>query len=194
MRTLEHAKAPLDCELTPREHEIITLVSSGLSNKEIARRLNPTEATVKTHLHNIYQKARVPNRTALTARFQAIRQANGHAHEFVDAQLGQPGGIAVDAWKMAAECVRAIEASSGPARRALLRSLQELWIERAIPSRRADQRPHIDIAFLAAGTRTSRLGLMLDASLYKIAHRNLLESVIVLGGAARHIGTHGQAG
>jgi hypothetical protein len=88
-----------------------------------------TEATVKTHLHNIYQKARVPNRTALTARFQAIRQANGHAHEFVDAQLGQPGGIAVDAWKMAAECVRAIEASSGPTRRALLRSLQELWIE-----------------------------------------------------------------
>jgi hypothetical protein len=71
----------------------------------------------------------LPNRTALTARFQAIRQANGHAHEFVDAQLGQPGGIAVDAWKMAAECVRAIEASSGPTRRALLRSLQELWIE-----------------------------------------------------------------
>jgi len=120
VRTLEHAKAPLDCELTPREHEIITLVSSGLSNKEIARRLNLTEATVKTHLHNIYQKA---------PRFQAIRQANGHAHEFVDAQLGQPGGIAVDAWKMAAECVRAIEASSGPTRRALLRSLQELWIE-----------------------------------------------------------------
>jgi hypothetical protein len=39
-----------------------------------------------------------------------------------------------------------------------------------------------------------RLGFILDASLYKIAHRNLLESLIVLGGAARHIGTHGQAG
>jgi hypothetical protein len=38
------------------------------------------------------------------------------------------------------------------------------------------------------------LGLMLDASLYKIAHRNLLEFLIVLRGAARHIGTHGQAG
>jgi hypothetical protein len=33
------------------------------------------------------------------------------------------------AWKMAAECVRAIEASRGPTRRALLRSLKELWIE-----------------------------------------------------------------
>jgi DNA-binding CsgD family transcriptional regulator len=122
MRKLQHADAPLACELTPREHQITSLVSAGFSNKEIARWLNLTEATVKTHLHNIYQKARVPNRTALTARFQAIRQANGHAHEFVDAQLGQPGGIAVDAWK-------AIEASSGPTRRALLRSLQELWIE-----------------------------------------------------------------
>ena len=129
MRKLQHADATLACELTPREHQITSLVSADFSNNEIARWLNLTEATVKTHLHNIYQKARVPNRTALTARFQAIRQANGHAHEFVDAQLGQPGGIAVDAWKMAAECVRAIEASSGPTRRALLRSLQELWIE-----------------------------------------------------------------
>ena len=77
MRTLEHAKAPLDCELTQREHQIITLVSSGLSNKEIARRLNLTEATVKTHLHNIYRKARVQNRTALAARYRASRQANG---------------------------------------------------------------------------------------------------------------------
>jgi len=129
MRKLQHTDATLACVLTTRHYEIATLVSAGLKNKEIARRLHLTEATVKTHLHNIYQKARVPNRTALTARFQAIRQANGHAHEFVDAQLGQPGGIAVDAWKMAAECVRAIEASSGPTRRALLRSLKELWIE-----------------------------------------------------------------
>ena len=120
MRKLQHTDATLACVLTTRHYEIATLVSAGLKNKEIARRLHLTEATVKTHLHNIYQKA---------PRFQAIRQANGHAHEFVDAQLGQPGGIAVDAWKMAAECVRAIEASSGPTRRALLRSLQELWIE-----------------------------------------------------------------
>jgi DNA-binding CsgD family transcriptional regulator len=90
MRTLEHANT-FDCVLTAREHEISTLVSEGLSNKEIARRLHLTEGTVKTHVHKILQKARVPNRTALAARYSAIRQANGHAHEFVDAQPGQPG-------------------------------------------------------------------------------------------------------
>jgi hypothetical protein len=40
-------------------------------------------------------------------------------------------------------------------------------------------------------SRTSK-GLMLDGSLYKIAHRNLLESLIVLGGTSRHIGRHGR--
>jgi DNA-binding NarL/FixJ family response regulator len=83
-------RTPLDCELTPREHEIITLVSSGLSNKEIARRLHLAEGTVKTHLHNVYQKARVPNRTALTARFHGRSSAN--THDFMNAQPSQPGG------------------------------------------------------------------------------------------------------
>jgi ATP/maltotriose-dependent transcriptional regulator MalT len=54
-----HANGALGCALTPREHQIISLVSAGFSNKEIARWLNLTEATVKTHLHNIYQKAHV---------------------------------------------------------------------------------------------------------------------------------------
>ena len=59
--------------------------------QEIARRLHVTEGTVKTHVHKILQKVRVQNRTALAARYRAMRQANGHAHEFVDAQPGQPG-------------------------------------------------------------------------------------------------------
>src|ERR1700738_2584240 len=48
-------------------------------------------------------------------------------------------------------------------------------------------------AGFAGVSRTSILGLMLDASLYKIAHRNLLESLIVLGSAAPYIVTHMQA-
>jgi two-component system, NarL family, nitrate/nitrite response regulator NarL len=52
--------------LTRREREVAVLVSEGLSNKEVGRRLNLSESTVKTHLHNIYNKIRVPNRTALT--------------------------------------------------------------------------------------------------------------------------------
>ena len=36
--------------------------------------------------------------------------------------------MAVDAWAMAAECARAVEASENPTRRAVLRALQKLWI------------------------------------------------------------------
>ena len=53
--------------LTPREHEIVDLLIAGLSNKEIAQRLNLVEGTVKVHLHEIYQKVGVKNRTALAA-------------------------------------------------------------------------------------------------------------------------------
>jgi two-component system nitrate/nitrite response regulator NarL len=53
--------------LTERERQIIRLVSEGLSNKQIARRLNLTEGTVKVHLHNIFQKLQVTSRTALAA-------------------------------------------------------------------------------------------------------------------------------
>jgi tripartite-type tricarboxylate transporter receptor subunit TctC len=56
-----------DHALTLRESEIIGLVCHGLSNKEIARRLDLQEGTVKVHLHNIYTKIGVPNRTALAA-------------------------------------------------------------------------------------------------------------------------------
>ena len=37
--------------------------------------------------------------------------------------------MTVDAWAMAAECARAVEASEIPTRRAVLRALQKLWIE-----------------------------------------------------------------
>ena len=53
--------------LTAREREVMRLVAEGLPNKEVARRLALTEGTVKTHLHHIYQKIGVTNRTALTA-------------------------------------------------------------------------------------------------------------------------------
>jgi DNA-binding NarL/FixJ family response regulator len=53
--------------LTPREREVVASLCKGLSNKKIARQLNLTEGTVKIHLHNIYDKLGVTNRTALTA-------------------------------------------------------------------------------------------------------------------------------
>lgn len=42
--------------LTPREGEILRLIGSGLTNKEIARRLQISDYTVKTHLHRVYVK------------------------------------------------------------------------------------------------------------------------------------------
>jgi len=53
--------------LTDREREIMRLVSGGLSNKEIGRRLNITDGTIKVHLHNIFQKLAISNRTVLAA-------------------------------------------------------------------------------------------------------------------------------
>lgn len=60
--------------LTPRERELVWLATEGLSNKEIARRIGVTEGTVKIHLHNVYQKLGVTNRTAMTALALAHRE------------------------------------------------------------------------------------------------------------------------
>jgi two-component system, NarL family, nitrate/nitrite response regulator NarL len=53
--------------LTDRERQIMRLVSGGLSNKEIGRRLNITDGTIEGHLHNIFQKLEISNRTVLAA-------------------------------------------------------------------------------------------------------------------------------
>ena len=54
-----------DQMLTKREAEIVGLVSQGLANKAVAGQLGVREGTVKIHLHNIYRKLRVSNRTGL---------------------------------------------------------------------------------------------------------------------------------
>jgi DNA-binding NarL/FixJ family response regulator len=51
--------------LTARELEIARLVASGLRNRRVAQRLFVSEATVKTHLHNIYDKLKVESRGQL---------------------------------------------------------------------------------------------------------------------------------
>jgi DNA-binding NarL/FixJ family response regulator len=49
--------------LTQRESEILALLSEGLSNKEIADRVNISYDTVRAHLRNIYEKLHVRGRT-----------------------------------------------------------------------------------------------------------------------------------
>src|SRR4030081_708568 len=53
--------------LTDRERQIMILVSEGLSNKEIGRRLNIADGTIKVHLHHIFRKLEISNRTVLAA-------------------------------------------------------------------------------------------------------------------------------
>jgi len=51
--------------LTPREHEIVALIVTGASNKDIAWRLGLNEQTVKNHLRKIFDKLQVANRVEL---------------------------------------------------------------------------------------------------------------------------------
>jgi DNA-binding NarL/FixJ family response regulator len=50
--------------LTPREIEVLSLVAKGETNQVIARSLKISEATVKTHLVNVFEKLDVDDRTA----------------------------------------------------------------------------------------------------------------------------------
>lgn len=57
--------------ITDREREIIEMVIQGKSNADIANKLVISLATVKTHLHNIYQKVGVDSRYDLLARVRS---------------------------------------------------------------------------------------------------------------------------
>lgn len=50
---------------TIRELQVVELAATGLSNKQIARRLSLSEGTVKIHMHHIFGKAGLTNRTEL---------------------------------------------------------------------------------------------------------------------------------
>ncbi|EBS7939706.1 helix-turn-helix transcriptional regulator [Salmonella enterica] len=54
--------------LTAKEREIVGMICEGASNKLIARQLNISLSTVKTHLRNIFAKTEVINRTELVSR------------------------------------------------------------------------------------------------------------------------------
>lgn len=55
--------------LTPREKDVLRLLSEGLSARQMARRLELSERTINTHVANVYRKLAVSNRV------QAVRQA-----------------------------------------------------------------------------------------------------------------------
>src|SRR5580693_2493546 len=61
-------------DLTPRESDVLRLIAEGKSNREIARALYVSEATVKTHVNRIFAKTGSRDRT------QAIRYAYTHGY------------------------------------------------------------------------------------------------------------------
>ena len=64
------ARGPSDVEkLTPREHEILSLLATGSMYKEIGDKLGIGLTTVRTHLKHIYEKLHVQNRTEAAAKF-----------------------------------------------------------------------------------------------------------------------------
>jgi DNA-binding NarL/FixJ family response regulator len=63
-----------ESDLTPRESEVLRLIATGRSNREIARALFVSEATVKTHINRIFAKTGSRDRT------QAMRYAYTHGY------------------------------------------------------------------------------------------------------------------
>lgn len=61
-------------EFTEGELKVLRLMTAGMPNAEIARRLNISESTVKSHIHNMLEKTGCENRTvlAIEARISGI--------------------------------------------------------------------------------------------------------------------------
>jgi DNA-binding NarL/FixJ family response regulator len=67
------AEAPLDSPLSEREQEVLSLIATGSTNKEIAGQLHLSPHTVKEHTSAIYRKLGVRNRAEATRQAQRLR-------------------------------------------------------------------------------------------------------------------------
>lgn len=58
--------------ITPREKEVLQLLSKGLTYEKIAKHLNVSHQTVKMHLKNIYRKLGVQNKIEALNKFRLL--------------------------------------------------------------------------------------------------------------------------
>ena len=83
--TARQAVTPSDGGLTEREHEVLSLIADGSSNREIAEKMFISEKTVKTHVSNILGKLHLEDRT------QAAIYALKHGLATDKGSRGAPG-------------------------------------------------------------------------------------------------------
>jgi len=65
------ADSPPKPDLTLRQQQLVTLVAKGLTNKEIASRLNLSEFTVRNHIHNILKQVDASSRSEAVETIRA---------------------------------------------------------------------------------------------------------------------------
>ena len=68
-------------QLTPREEEVLTQLSKGFANKEIAEKMSVSYETVRDHLKHIYEKLHVHSRTEAVARYLASSTSPGEVRD-----------------------------------------------------------------------------------------------------------------
>lgn len=76
---LADARATVEARISPRETEVLELVSTGKTNREIASALHISENTVKNHLKNILEKLHLKNRVQAAA--YALRKGIGEPRD-----------------------------------------------------------------------------------------------------------------
>lgn len=97
--------AMTDRQLTSREEDVLDLLAEGGSNKNIARSLGISEATVKMHVKNILAKIRLKNRTqaAVWATTHQGRRSRGSAAVPIIVEQARLNGVEFDSFYQPAE-------------------------------------------------------------------------------------------
>lgn len=74
--TIESATPPALAELSPREQEVLRLIASGASNREIAQALYISERTVKNHVTSILNRLNLRDRTQAALFASSLSRRN----------------------------------------------------------------------------------------------------------------------
>lgn len=77
-RSMQRSRVPHTVGLTRKERENLRLIAAGASNADIAKSLNISPHTVKTHVYNLYRKIKVTNRAqAVSWALKNLDQEHG---------------------------------------------------------------------------------------------------------------------